>query len=142
MNKNLIAEASIEINAPANQIWDALTNPDKIKIYLFGTQTTTDWKVGSPIKFEGSFNETTYQDKGNVLENEENKFLKYNYWSSFSGLPDSPENYALVSYSLEPSDNGVKLTWKQVGFSSEEGHCHTEQALGGILEKIKELAEA
>ncbi len=26
-----------------------LTNPEKIKVYLFGTETITDWKIGSTI---------------------------------------------------------------------------------------------
>ena len=27
--------------------------------------------------------------------------LKYDYWSGFSGLEDKPENYSLVTYTLE-----------------------------------------
>ena len=49
MDKNLIAKQSITINAKAENVWEVLTNPEKIKIYLFGTETITDWKVGSSI---------------------------------------------------------------------------------------------
>ncbi len=34
MNKNLKVSKSIEINSSADKIWDTLTNPEKIKIYL------------------------------------------------------------------------------------------------------------
>ena len=72
----------------------------------------------------------------------EKKFLKYNYWSGFSGLEDKPENYAVVSYKIEMlRDANCNLTWHQQGFSSEEGKCHTEQGLESMLKKIKELAE-
>ncbi len=32
-----------------------MTNPEKIKIYLFGTETGTDWKIGSSIIFKGEY---------------------------------------------------------------------------------------
>ena len=49
MTNTFVAKATITINAPTSRVWDALTKPDLIKQYLFGTQVTTDWRVGSPI---------------------------------------------------------------------------------------------
>ncbi|MFT4523676.1 MAG: hypothetical protein ACI8ZN_002631 [Bacteroidia bacterium] len=43
MNKKLKVSKSIAINASATQVWDALTDPEKIKVYLFGTEAITDW---------------------------------------------------------------------------------------------------
>ena len=142
MDKNLIASKSVEINAPAEKIWQVLTTPEKIKVYLFGTETISDWEIGSPILFQGDYNGHQYKDKGNVLGKTENELLKYNYWSGFSGLADQPENYSLVTYEIENiAANKNKFTWTQQGFASKEGQCHTEEGLGTMLEKIKELAE-
>lgn len=142
MNKTLKVIKSIEINATPENVWDALVNPNKIKDYLFGTQTTSDWKVGSTILFEGEFNGQKYQDKGNVLEIVENEYIKYNYWSGFSGLADLPENYCTVIYKIEKKENGsILFTWEQIGFSSEENKCHTENGLGNMLQQIKEIVE-
>jgi len=52
MNTALKASQSIEINATCESVWDTMTNPEKIKVYLYGTETNTDWKVGSPIVFK------------------------------------------------------------------------------------------
>ena len=79
MDLNLKVSANIEINTPTNKIWDVLTNPEKIKIYLFGTETITDWKVGSNIIFKGEYKGNKYQDKGVVLENKPNQLLSYSY---------------------------------------------------------------
>ena len=54
-NNPLIAKATITINAPGSKVWEALTNPDLIKQYLFGTKVITDWQVGSPIIYEGQW---------------------------------------------------------------------------------------
>lgn len=66
--QNLTTERSIVIDANAESIWDVLTNPGKINLYLFGSEAVTDWKVGSPVTFTRETNGTRYQDKGNILE--------------------------------------------------------------------------
>ena len=142
MNKNLIASSKINTKSTPEKVWDILTNPVKIKEYLFGTEVITDWKTGSPIIFQGEYDGQQYKDKGNVIENKKNELLKYDYWSGFSGLEDKPENYSLVTYKIENlDDNSVNFIWHQQGFSSEEGKCHTEEGLKAMLEKIKELGE-
>jgi len=143
MNRNLSVSKNIEINATAAQVWSALTDPNKIKVYLYGTETITDWNVGSPIIFQGEYDGHQYKDKGNVMENIPNKSLKYEYWSGFSGLEDKPENYSILTYDIERlSDEQVKFTWTQEGFGNEKGQQHAENTLYGMLEQIKKLVEA
>jgi uncharacterized protein YndB with AHSA1/START domain len=142
MNRDLKAIKSININASAAEVWNALTNPDKIKIYLFGTETLTDWKVGNTIVFQGEYNGQTYKDKGLVLKNEPNEELSYAYWSGFSGLEDKPENYSIVTYRIRnQGENQVEFTWTQAGFSTKEGQQHSQNGLGALLEQIKKVAE-
>ena len=143
MNKELIVNKSIRIEASPEAVWQILTDPEKIKIYLYGTETITDWKVGSSIVFQGEYNGQQYRDKGNVLSRTDNKMLQYNYWSGFSGLEDTPENYSLITYNIESTaKNIVTFTWTQQGFSSEEGKNHTENGLATMLDQIKQLSEA
>ncbi len=143
MDENLIATRNITIHATPEKVWEVLTNPEIIKQYLFGTEVMTDWEIGSPIVFQGVYDEQPYKDKGNVIEHQKNMLLKYDYWSCFSGMEDKPKNYSLVTYQIENlEENKVKFTWHQQGFSSEEGRCHTEQGLQTMLEKIKELSES
>ncbi len=53
MDKNLIAEVSVTINATIDKVWDALVKPEAIKQYMFGTTVVTDWREGSPIVWNG-----------------------------------------------------------------------------------------
>ncbi len=142
MDKSLIAQHSISIKTPAKNIWQVLTLPEYIKAFLYGTEVSTDWKVGSPIAFKGNYDGVDYHDKGVVLESKPNEILRYSYWSSFSGLADTSENYSIVSYLIETkNESECMLTWHQQGFSSEQGKCHTEHGLKAMLEQIKNLAE-
>jgi uncharacterized protein YndB with AHSA1/START domain len=141
MDKNLSVTASIDINAEAFKVWDALINPEKIKVYLFGTETISEWKVGSPIIFQGEFQGIKYQDKGTIKDIKPHKLLQYDYWSGFSGLEDKPENYSLVTYKLESANNKTTLILTQTGFANDQAHQHSLNAWTQVLEKIKELTE-
>ena len=142
IQQDLIVAKSIEIEANPKEVWEALTDPDIIKEYLYGTETTTDWKPGSKIKFEGDFEGSKYCDKGVVVQNEENKLLSYEYWSGFTGLDDKPENYSLITYTLAAIGKGkTTLTWTQQGFINEEARKQSEDGMDAFLQTFKETVE-
>jgi len=39
----IVATARIDIEAPASRVWTALTEPDQIAAYMFGSRVETDW---------------------------------------------------------------------------------------------------
>ncbi len=141
MNENRIAKASILINAPASKVWDALTQPELIKQYLFGTEVTTDWKVGSPIKYRGVWQGKPYEDKGKVLQVEPGRKLVSTFWSALSGVPDQPEYYKTVQYELYNQVSATRLTITQDNNDSEEEAQHSSQNWQMVLEGIKKLLE-
>jgi uncharacterized protein YndB with AHSA1/START domain len=142
MRQDLIISESVNINASPERVWEVLTNPEIIKEYLFGTNTVTDWKVGSPIYFRGEYQGTTYEDKGVILKNEPLKTISYSYWSGFSGLEDKPENYSECTYKIESkSPNLAQLTWTQKGFGSEDGYNHSKSGMEAFMGQIKGIAE-
>lgn len=137
----LTATASVTIQAVPAQVWEALTNPEMIQQYLFGTEVTTDWKVGSPITYKGTWQETSYEDKGVILEIEPEKRLVSTYWSSMGGKPDVPENYNTVTYELTPEEGGTRLTVTQDNIATEEAHDHSAKNWGIVLDGLKNLLE-
>ena len=54
MARGFDAITTVVIDAPRAKVWDALTNPAKVRQYLHGTDMSTDWTVGSPITWRGS----------------------------------------------------------------------------------------
>jgi uncharacterized protein YndB with AHSA1/START domain len=142
MNKKLQSSHSIKIMASAKKVWDVLTNPSEIALYLYGTKTETDWKIGSPISFSGEYEGMKYSDKGIVMANVQYKLLAYDYWTQFSGLEDIPENYCEVSYHIQDNQEGsVKFTWQQIGFKDEDSLKHSNSGHPSLLEQIKKIAE-
>ena len=142
MRHDLTVSKSVEINAEPARVWNALTNPEIIKEYLFGTETITDWKVGSEIIFQGEYEGQKYLDKGIIKEIILNKALSYSYWSGFSGLEDKPENYSLITYTLEGSGNKkTKFTWTQKGYANEQSYEHSKNGMEEFLASIKAIIE-
>jgi uncharacterized protein YndB with AHSA1/START domain len=141
MTETRIAEATIWINAPTSKVWHALTDPQMIKQYLFGTEVITDWRVGGPIRYRGVWQGKSYEDKGQVVEVEPEKLLVSTFWSSLSGEPDRPEFYKTVRYTLHPENGGTQLSITQDNNESDEEAQHAAQNWKMVLEGIKKLVE-
>jgi uncharacterized protein YndB with AHSA1/START domain len=136
---NLSAASQITVNASPARVWKALTDPEDIKAWLFGTKTTSDWKKGSSITYTGEWEGKKYEDKGTILALEKGKLLKYNYWSSFSGTEDVPANYANIIYSLTPDKSGTVLTITQDNCKSAEARDHSAKNWAMILDNLVKL---
>jgi uncharacterized protein YndB with AHSA1/START domain len=141
MATGIKVEVQIDIISDPAKVWDALINPEIIKQYLFGTNTITDWKVGSSIVFQGVWEGVEYKDKGTILEFIPEQKLKYDYWSSFSPLEDKPENYQQITFLLERIGELTKLTLIQENINDEATKEHSEKNWTMILDQIKQIAE-
>ncbi len=109
MLKQLTIHNTIHINATADEVWDALTNPEQTKKYMFGCITISDWKPGSPLLWQYHYEgKDVVAVKGNIVSIEPGKFLAYTVFDPQSTMPDVPENYLTVTYSLK-EDNGSTL---------------------------------
>jgi len=141
MKNNITGKAGININASAAKVWEALTTPSIIKQYFFGTNAISDWKVGSPLIFKGTWEGKKYEDKGMILDKIPQKLFRYSYWSSMSGIEDKPENYVTITYQLSESDNQTMLTVTQENIPDEKTKKHSEENWNKVLKELRQLLE-
>ena len=134
-------EKTIDLKAPVSRVWKALTDPEQIRQYLFGTNAKSDWKVGSPITYSGEWEGKQYEDKGTIIEIRPNEYLHTTYFSHMSGREDIPENYANVLYRIIPSGNDTILTIVQDNNADERSRDHSEGNWNMVLGNLKELVE-
>ncbi len=128
------------IKAPVDKVWEALTNPEMVKQYFFGSNQETDWNVGSKISWTGEYEGTPYVDKGVVLEYLPNEKLSYSYLSSWIVLEDRPENYLLVTYKVKEIDGGTELTITQSNYDEEKAK-HSSENWKIVVDGLKKLIE-
>ena len=141
MNKGLIATASIQINAPVEIVWDALTNPGLIKKYMFETEVKTNWNEGSPIQWKGTWEGKTYIDKGMIIKKIPLKTLEVTHFSPLSGLPDKEENYHTLIYDLSSAGKTTILHLTQDNNPDEISRNHSEKNWVMMLQNLKNTIE-
>ena len=137
-----VATAETDIRAPRSKVWRALTDPDQIRKYMFGSMVETDWKPGSRITWKGEYEGKKYEDKGEILEVEPEHRLKLTHFSPMSGDEDAPENYHTLVYELEESDGKTHVSLSQDNNKSEEAAEHSRANWEKMLSGLKEVVEA
>ena len=139
--KKLTAEASITIDAPVNEVWEAFVNPELIRQYMFGTNVESDWEVGSSIVWRGEWKGTPYEDKGTILRMEQQKTLQYSHFSPLSGQPDTPDSYHTVTVELAGAGPQTEVRLMQDNNESEEAREHSAKNWQTMLEEMKKVLE-
>ena len=136
-----IAHAEVEIAAPAQQVWDALTDPEAIAQFMFGARVDTDWQEGSPITWTGEYDGKPFQDKGEVLEVVPASRLRLTHFSPLSGADDVPESYHTLDSRLADTGARTRVTLDQDGNDSPEQAAQFSANWQSMLDQLKEYVE-
>ena len=136
------SSTTLLIHASRERVWQGLTDPKLVKQYFFGTNLETTWNVGAPLAFRGEWEGKAYEDRGTVLAFEPGLSLSYDYWSSFSGKPDTPETRQIVRYELTEEGAAVRLTVTQSNVDTQERAEHSAKNWETVFGGLKKLVEA
>jgi uncharacterized protein YndB with AHSA1/START domain len=144
--EELVVKKFLEIDASAADVWDALTNPEKTKKYMFGSEVESDWKVGSTILWKGVVEgKEVVHLKGVIEEVEPGRMVRYSCFWPGSGDEDEPSNYTHVTYELSERDGRTLLTVSQGDFSKfTDGVIrfnHTIESWDAVFLALQELLE-
>jgi uncharacterized protein YndB with AHSA1/START domain len=115
----ITAKATVVVDRPRQEVWKALTDPELVKQYFMGATVKTDWQVGHPITFSGTWKDKPFEDKGEILEFKPEKEMTYSHWSPLSGAEDAPENYHVVHIALADADGGTTVTLEQSNLNGD-----------------------
>jgi uncharacterized protein YndB with AHSA1/START domain len=114
------SQVQTTVNASPSAVWKALTTASTFKQFFFGSDVVTDWRVGSPILFKGTWKGKPYEDKGSVKAFDADKRLAFTHWSPLSGMKDVPDNYHIISFDLRPSGGGTEVVLTQINQNDAE----------------------
>jgi uncharacterized protein YndB with AHSA1/START domain len=136
------SDSTVKIIAPRKKVWLALTVPDLVKQWQYGSDLLTTWEVGTPIIFRNEWNGEVFEQKGKVLEFSPESRLKYSLFFPRPDLQDVPENYFFMTYELAESDDVTSLLVRQ----EDPRPSADNESTGGdespdVLSSLKELVE-
>lgn len=146
---NRASISKITIHASATRVWDAITKPELVKQWQYGSDLITNWQIGSPIVFRSEWEGTVFEQKGTILDVEPQKLVKYTLFFPHSGLEDKPENYFTMTYLLEDTSFQTTLTLIQDDpremppqeSPDESERCLEEESENNVLTTLKQLVE-
>lgn len=107
--RQLAHTAEIEVNAAPETVWDAITNPELTRRYVFGCDIAGEWRQGAPWRYHGGGQAVVV---GTVLEADPPHLLRLtasNLWDP-TAREDPPYR---ITWQVEPIGGGrtrVRLT--------------------------------
>lgn len=108
---------------------------------MFGTNTVSDWKEGSPILWKGEWEGKKYEDKGVILKLEPGYLIQYSHFSPLTGQPDLPENYHIVTIELSGKGKQTQVSLSQDNNATKEVREHSEKNWNMMLGGLKTFLE-
>jgi uncharacterized protein YndB with AHSA1/START domain len=146
--EKLFVEKTIEINAPASKVWNALTRgeyTDQWALEFSGGaefHIESDWKLGSPVLWTGQDGSVIVQ--GHVTSLEPQKFLRFTVFDVRGEKPPVTDEDG-ITYELTEQNGKTLLRLSQGDFSAmAEGEKYrnlSAEIWYRVLPKVKELAE-
>lgn len=134
--------STIFINAPIENVWNALTKPELVKQWQYGSDLITDWKVGNQIKFRNEWNGQFFEQWGTILEVVPYHKIKYSLFFPRPELEDKPENYFIMSYVLSEENDKIKLSIIKEDNRPDAIQEEPKEEKNPILEALKALIES
>ena len=131
------------VHASPEKVWEALTHPEKIAQYMFGSLAESAWEKGSELKFymEKEGNKILVV-RGHITEIEKPAVFAHTLFPSTWDMEDVPENYLTVKYLIRPLEKGCKLEIIQTGFdTAAQGEKRYKDVVEGWKMTLPELVK-
>ncbi|MFE2375306.1 ArsR/SmtB family transcription factor [Streptomyces sp. NPDC059398] len=127
------------IKATAEQVWNALTDPD-ITAKFWGHAQVSDWRVGSRVDHVRVDGSGISDAAGTVVEVDPPHRLSFGFGEPSRALDPASEQ-SLVTFEIEPYRDIVKLTLTQSKFRSLADREAIGQGWPTVLANLKTLLE-
>ncbi len=148
--KKLFVDKTIEINAPAAKVWDALTERESTDLWAqefssggpkFHIEST--WELGSHVLWKGE--DGTVIVEGNVTALEQNKLLRFTVFDVRSDERPTVTEEDGITFQLSVKNGQTTLHILQGDFSAmTDGKIYRDASAeiwDKVLPKVKEIAE-
>jgi uncharacterized protein YndB with AHSA1/START domain/DNA-binding transcriptional ArsR family regulator len=119
---------SIYINAEPDRVWRAITDGDETVQYYYGTRVSSDWQVGSRIRYDNA--DGTVAADGEVIECDPPRRLEMTFLARWDPEVEAEGPIRHV-WELEEADGATKLTVTSKGL--KRGSKNAESFGSGIV---------
>lgn len=100
----------IEIKSSSDHLWSVLTESSFTQQYMYNCKVDSSWEVGGSVVWEGKTDGYETYQKGEVIKFIPGQQLTYSTFDPNQNLPDLPENYIHVTYTIHELNDECQLT--------------------------------
>lgn len=141
MENDLVVKKLITISADSAKVWDAITNSELTKKYMYNSVIESNWRKGSSIIWKDADSGKIHV-KGKILQIEPEKILVTSDLSIDANLPDITSNYTTVKYELNSKNDKTILSVTEENFNGNiKRFKDAEQFWEKVLTGLKNLFE-
>ena len=133
--------STITINASKQKVWETISKPEFVKLWQYGSDLLTTWKIGDDIKFRTEWEDKVFEQWGKVLEVKPYELVKYSLFAPRPDLEDKPENYFVMNYVLTSENGKTKLEIIQEDNRQNAVQEEPQGEENPILQSLKQIAE-
>jgi uncharacterized protein YndB with AHSA1/START domain len=135
---NTRRESEITVAATPDDVWSALTDPEKTKSYYYGTEILSDWQPGS--RWTSESGDELYLD-GEILEVQAPRRLVQSFHVAIEE-PAASDPPSRVTWEIEPVGDGltrVRLIHEEMPQATRD---YVEGGWERILSGLKSMLES
>ncbi len=127
------------IKTTPEKLWEALTSPEFTKQYWFGISVTSDWKVGSPMRY---LQNGEAKVDGKILIANRPKLLSYTFHETSGESSKEPPTKVTLEIEPELGTETVRLTVTHTDFVENSKHRPSiSSGWPAVLSGLKSLLE-
>jgi len=116
----ITVQKEIQIDANPMQVFDAISDPNKIVQYYPVDAVRSDNRSGGQIIFEGKVDGHAFTDYGVIDVFDPPREFRYSYWSDNHGTERLPENHMTIRYLLSGTEQGTRLILEHKNLLTED----------------------
>ena len=131
-------EASIDVQATPEQVWDALTNPAKTRGYYYGTDILSDWQPGS--RWTSESGDELYLE-GDLIEVDAPRRIVQTFHVAIEE-PAASDPPSRVTWEITPLGNDLTRVLMIHEDMGQATHDYVEGGWEHILAGLKLVVEA
>jgi uncharacterized protein YndB with AHSA1/START domain len=106
------------VHAPVREVWALLVDQERLGVLFWRSMVESDFRVGSPIVWKGTWEGKPFEDTGQILKREEGELFQYSNWSPTSGTPDEMAWWNILTFRLSEEKDGVRVVFLQGAFGT------------------------
>ncbi len=108
-----VTTTRLDLAATPERVFAALTEPDLVRAWQYGSALETDWTPGSALRFTSEWRGQGFEQWGTIVAFVPPRLVVYTLFTPRGDLEDRPEHRFTMTYELDDIPGGTRLTVRQ-----------------------------